>query len=75
MIQRSRSSMGEAAAQARARVGGGPLLTSWLGAPTLAHLWDAPGEAVQHTIKAGGWVGRRYPDDRMLASGEYVCRG
>ena len=51
------------------------MLNTLLDAQTLVRLWDAPGPAVQRTIAAGGWGGRRYPDDRMLASGEYVCEG
>jgi len=101
------------------------MLSTLLDARTLAHLWDAPGPAVQRTIEAGGWGGclwpgheewadmatmspddiragsqlfslglhsfptlmartrrsrpeaalggRRYPDDRLRARGEYVC--
>jgi len=51
------------------------MLSPFLDLHTLAPLWDAPGPAVQRTIEASGWVGRRSPDDRRLASGEYVCRG
>src|SRR5215471_14064122 len=37
------------------------MLSTLLDARTLAHLWDAPGPAVQRTIEAGGWGGCLWP--------------